>query len=761
MSFDVEKLYSLLPAISRIRDIELAGTQEDLLVPKEAAELKQLQSLSALTAKQARRLAELDDKRQRGPLKALLSVLAEQAEVLEENLDQLYDDLFIETCAEWVVPYIGDLIGVRGVTAFPGARFTQRAFVANTMRYRRRKGAGTVLEELARDVTNWPASVVEYFQLLATTQYLNHLRPENLSVANLHDSESLEFIGTPFDRVTRTADVRRVEPRRGKYNIPNIGIFLWRLTDFPITNAPVFRLDDQRYLFDVLGKDIQLYNDAEAEDHITHLAEPINVPMPFARRFLKRRLGAYYGFDEQEKVKSFVLNERDPSPPHDRVPIAVNRIRICDLSDLKDDNGNVITGLDGKPVWAHVPQNRIAVDPVLGRIALPVESPPVAPPQDFRVTYHYGFSAEMGGGEYERVETFIGEGTIVRVPKVLPQDQPTIQLALDQIAASGGIVEIQNNDRFFETPKISAGTIQGSKIEFRAIRERRPAIVLPPPASGDILITGGAGSEVTLNGLLIAGGRLRVPNNDTLGNPNQLRRLRLHHCTLAPGAIAEMTFPDLSPPITIAGQLPEPRLLVELPNLIVEIDSCIVGAIRAVAGAEVQITNSIVDASASTEIAFADPLEDAGAPLEIENSTIVGKVFTETMRLASNTIFLADLKTLDPWPAAVRAERLQEGCVRFSFVPPGSQLPRRYRCQPVSAAAAARVRPAFTSLRYGDAAYCQLSATCAVEITRGADDQVEMGAFHNLYQPRREANLRAALDEYLRFGLEAGIFYAS
>ena len=54
MSFDVEKLYSLLPAIYRIRDIELAETLGGLLVPKEAAELNQLQSLSTLTAKQAR-----------------------------------------------------------------------------------------------------------------------------------------------------------------------------------------------------------------------------------------------------------------------------------------------------------------------------------------------------------------------------------------------------------------------------------------------------------------------------------------------------------------------------------------------------------------------------------------------------------------------------------------------------------------------------------------------------------------------------------
>jgi hypothetical protein len=33
-----------------------------------------------------------------------------------------------------------------------------------------------------------------------------------------------------------------------------------------------------------------------------------------------------------------------------------------------------------------------------------------------------------------------------------------------------------------------------------------------------------------------------------------------------------------------------------------------------------------------------------------------------------------------------------------------------------------------------------------------------MGAFHALYQPQREANVALRLDEYLRFGLEAGIF---
>lgn len=36
-----------------------------------------------------------------------------------------------------------------------------------------------------------------------------------------------------------------------------------------------------------------------------------------------------------------------------------------------------------------------------------------------------------------------------------------------------------------------------------------------------------------------------------------------------------------------------------------------------------------------------------------------------------------------------------------------------------------------------------------------------MGVMHGLYQAQRETNLKVRLDEYLRFGLEAGIFYAS
>jgi hypothetical protein len=67
----------------------------------------------------------------------------------------------------------------------------------------------------------------------------------------------------------------------------------------------------------------------------------------------------------------------------------------------------------------------------------------------------------------------------------------------------------------------------------------------------------------------------------------------------------------------------------------------------------------------------------------------------------------------------------------------------------------------FTSVDFGDPGYAQLALNCAPEIHSGADDGAEMGVFDYLKQPQREANLRSSLDEYLRFGLEAGIFFVN
>ena len=72
-----------------------------------------------------------------------------------------------------------------------------------------------------------------------------------------------------------------------------------------------------------------------------------------------------------------------------------------------------------------------------------------------------------------------------------------------------------------------------------------------------------------------------------------------------------------------------------------------------------------------------------------------------------------------------------------------------------------QTRPHFTSLRYGDPGYCQLRQSTSDNIRRGAHDESEMGVLHDLYQPQRETNLHVRLEEYLRFGLEAGLIYGS
>src|SRR5271167_1189454 len=45
------------------------------------------------------------------PLRALLRVIGEQMSVVEKDIAGLYENWFIETCQDWVVPYIGTLIG--------------------------------------------------------------------------------------------------------------------------------------------------------------------------------------------------------------------------------------------------------------------------------------------------------------------------------------------------------------------------------------------------------------------------------------------------------------------------------------------------------------------------------------------------------------------------------------------------------------------------------------------------------------------------
>ena len=782
------------------------------------------------------------DEKRGGPLKELVGVIAEQASVMEENLEQLYDDQFIETCAQWVVPYIGDLIGTRQLHSDIPKVASSRAEVANTIAYRRRKGTACVLEQLARDVTGWNARAVEFFQILATTQYMNHTRPNNWYSPDLRQWEPLERINTAFDSISHTVDTRSPSLQAGRHNIPNIGIYLWRLSAYSLTKSPAPTLDGRRFFFSPLGHNMQLFTRPVAEKEITHLAEPINVPEPISRNVLDAYKDMYYGDKEELSLNLWI----------DGDPVAVERINVCNHEDYAGD-------------WAHPNQSRISIDPLLGRIMLPPELAAVNSQQTLKISgftggdykiqfngqelklthstdpasiqsnlqslstigvnniiitgnvtateidimlefigvlsgkdvpeiavdvsnlsgdpqatitqiqspqpgsvvqvrYHYGFSMDMGGGEYERAAGFVSDFS----PDQTVKKGDVIQPKLDAVK-DGGTVQIEDSGLYRQSFKIAAA--ETKQIEIRSANKHRSTII----SDENIEITGADQSTIVLNGLLVSGGALIVPQAE-----NKLKHLVIRDCTFVPGR-------DL----TVDGDPVNPRapsLIVDAPDVKIQIDRSILGALHISDQSEVEIMNSIIDANNETHIAYSNSTVDGpGAQLKIINSTIIGKVHTQKIILASNVIFKSRLsEEEESWNAPIICEQKQSGCIRFSYVPVGSRVPRRYRCQPDLAVDKAidekkkrnsnlsitekqkiaqhiqmAIKPVFTSRHYGTPGYCQLSLICPNEIRAGADDESEMGVFHDLYQPQREKNLKLRLDEYLRFGLEAGLFYAN
>ncbi|MDP5220848.1 hypothetical protein Q5Y75_27040 [Ruegeria sp. 2205SS24-7] len=690
MSFAAQDLFNLLPAVHRIRDARLAEE------------------------------AGLD----RGPLEELIDVFAQEIAVMAESLNQTHDDLFIETCADWVVPYIGDLIGYESLHSVVPEVASPRAEVAHTIALRRRKGTALVLEQLARDVTGWDAKAVEYFQRLCWTQYMKHIRPQAVQAPDMRQRLALEWIGTAFETANRTVDVRHIASGGGRHNIPNVGVHLWRIRAYPHRDTQAAQADVRLYRISPLNHDMPIYNRPLVEREVSHLAGPENVPLPLSRRRLSRQLALHYG------VRPTAGAEIDNPLPAlqmtvDNTVFERDRIRICNLSD------------DG-PTWAHTPppDGFLAVDPVLGRIALPGDAPD---PATVRVRWQEGAALEIGGGEYGRGESLpepADTTTRVRVP----DDETTIAAALTALGGAG-VVEITDSSTYPETLTVDIG--ENETIEIRAADGHRPFLDL-----AGFTVTGAEGAGFVLNGCLIAGAPLEVPD----AGGNALERIALVHCTLVPGITLS---PDGLPVQPDAASLS-----VALSGVDIRIERSIVGTVLSDLRADIIARDSIIDGTDPERVALAAmDGESPGAAVTLEACTVIGKVHAREMPLVSNSILLAALADPDTWRVPVRAERKQQGCVRFSWLPLSAIVPQRFECQPETGAPF--VAPDFTSRRYGTAAYGQLTDGTPMAIRNGADDGSEMGATHMLYATQREINLNIRLREYTRVGLDSGIFYES
>jgi len=734
-----ESLYGLLPAVHRVRD----------------------------TA-------------QGGPLQALLALAAQQGAVVESDIERLLDNWFIETCDEWVVPYLGDLLGVRGLHSVPSHfAFSQRARVANTLGYRRRKGTATMLEQLARDTTGWPARAVEFFEILGWNQNPNHVRSFAHRTPDLRRTNELELLNTAFDSATHTVDVRRIEIDRGRHNLPNIGLFLWRLQSYYVPGGTARENAAGFYTFNPLQEEAPLqfnrplFNRPQTETDITHLAEEINVPGELRRRPLydeleARRLALAAGHTPRgvwfNATRAVLRVFRQSAANADFLEVPPHQIRICHLGESATRPDPVLVA--GEPTIL------VGVDPVLGRIAW-ADTLPL--PVNVKVGFAYGFSGDLGGGPYDRTESVAA--TLALGPKITWQvgvarelksvnGEPIHPTLADAVAdwnaqppGSVGVIAVMdshtyNGDLAITLPRGSRLLIVAA--DWPAIpkpdggKERRlgqlNATELRPHVLGNISIAGTAvadrpGGVAAFDGLLIEG-KLTVLDPD-----NHVDQIRICHTTLVPelGGIAVTG--------TNAG-------------LKLQLIRSITGTITIMADSpSLSLEDCIVDAGTAVAIAA-----EANA-LDVQNTSVLGRVNARRLD-AGNSIFTG----------LVKVARRQEGCVRFCYVPPASATGRRYRCQPDLAREAAeqaaaeigetfggaetatvfaRVVPIFTASSYGHPAYAQLARACPAELSTGAEDGAEMGAFRFLQQPQRVANLRVSLGEYLRFGLEAGLIFST
>ena len=534
MSPNPDRLYNLMPVVHRLRDAE------------------------------------------RGyPLRALLQVISEQVNLVEADIAQLYENWFIETCQDWVVPYIGELIGYRPVVDTNDLASAQsargqaeerilipRQEVANTIHYRRRKGTLSLLHDLAGAVGGWPAHTVEFYKLLGVAQNINYLHPHRGRTVDVRDGSALERIGGPFDEEARTVDVRRVNSHRsrGRANIPEVGVFVWRLKTYSVTQTPAYCYEEESpncFLFSVLGNDTRLYSNGR-------------YPVPIGRRNLKADVARYYG-----PGKSFEI-----LVGAGRHPVPAKHIVAADLTD-----------------WTYRPlPETVAVDPVLGRFAFP---PGHARKQGVWVSYYYGFSADIGGGEYNRPLTEASGSTIYLVGET--ETFTRLGDALAQWIKDGptnAVIEITDSGVYVEPIDISLKA--GQTLQIRAANRQRPVIRLldwQTSQPDDLSVTGEAGSWLTLDGLLITGRGVQISG--------AVAGVTIRHCTLVPGWGLQCNCDPKRPS--------EPSLeLINAPDCI-SIEHSIVGAIQVNRDEAkedpglIHISDSIVDATSEERSALGAP----------------------------------------------------------------------------------------------------------------------------------------------------------
>jgi hypothetical protein len=582
-----------------------------------------------------------------GPLRELLNRIGAQVAVVRRSIDQLWSDQSIETCDDWVIPYIGALLATKLVTHLDSR--AQRLDVAKTIHYRRAKGTLVVLEELALDVTGWTAVICESFRRLARTRHsldpaiglasfpqaspaetAQLLQAEGLTglltgspaggFADLRSSHGATLAGTAFDESFHLADVRAGRGALGHYGIPKLLVFLWRLRSFPVvagTPVPVSGHPGQ-YVFDPTGRQIPLFLPPAPD--LGDLAP--TQPMP-----------------REWQVPGPLTHSLDATIS------GRGRFRKLPYPGIPASYG-LSEGWQLATVWPET--GRFVVTPGSGGAPL-------------TVSYNYGFSSTIGAGPYDRSllpdpPQTVGEETVVA-------GGTGLNVAITNTGTTGTITlgnSVSPDSATYQalaSPGSSAAPI--ASLLVRAGPGMRP-VLRPSSRTTPWVFTGGGEACLVLDGLTVSGCDIVLRGSfDTV---------RITACTIDPG-----TAGPGSPPLAAAvdGTILAPcRIFAEadpgapasdrgaIRHLLV--DHSIVGPVRTRFGGSVEtltITDSVVQGLPATTGAHFVSADVFDAPLLATSLLSADPLAAALIRRLPESV-AQDLRSYHAWPPARQASAL-------------------------------------------------------------------------------------------------------
>jgi hypothetical protein len=475
------------------------------------------------------RASDTDQFDKNGPLREMVNRIGAQAAVLRRSIDRLWADQSIETCDDWVIPYIADLLATNLVASLDARG--QRLDVAKTIYYRRRKGTVAILEEIAHDITGWDARVVEFFRRMGRTRHsldpevgpperVSDLDGHTLLVAeglvgertgstiggwaDLRNVYGASKTQSAFDEFFHTADFRYGRGMVGWHNIPRLGVFLWRLQSFGMNQVtPVAYPAAGKYTFDPTGREIPLFaaasrTKANYGDHWVS-PEEWQLPTRIETPLLNQNLDDLYG----APPKTMAIFRQ---PGSDYLLVSSDQIQICPET--------------GRFIVLHPPANDVVF-----------------------ATYHYGFSSTIGAGPFDR--------RVIGTPA-----NPTP--APDTPVSGGGTLTISGPDGTTTiSDSLTYSTVNDlaavDRITLRSANGSRPLIRLAPNR-GDWKFVGTGESVLVLDGIFVSGGDIVLQGD--------FASVTLTCCTLDPGSTGTPVFAqsadgrDLSPcRVWVEGQV--------------------------------------------------------------------------------------------------------------------------------------------------------------------------------------------------------------